>query len=217
MNASRLVLVFAMLALAGCSNDQGKDKPAKTAAGAPICQLSSEPKTAAPTSKSSEPAESIVPPKPAGLDKPAKAGGGSAADRPKPSLKAVDFAAYEKAIAGYKGKVVAVDAWATWCVPCRAKFPKYVALAKKYAGDGVVFVTLSFDQEEEEAAARDFLAEQGGDFVNFRMTDEAQVVAEKLKYEAIPRYFLYAADGKMVVNAEKLEQLEEELAKLLKR
>ena len=49
-----------------------------------------------------------------------------------------------------KGKVVILDLWATWCVPCRLDMPKTDALAKKLADQPIVFASICSDGEPEE-------------------------------------------------------------------
>jgi cytochrome c biogenesis protein CcmG/thiol:disulfide interchange protein DsbE len=46
----------------------------------------------------------------------------------------------------FKGKVVVVDFWATWCPPCRKEIPEYVALQEKYRERGLVILGFSMDE-----------------------------------------------------------------------
>lgn len=62
------------------------------------------------------------------------------------TLKAVD--GREVRSGDFKGKVVLVDFWATWCPPCRKEMPEYEALHKKYAERGLVILGLSLDELE---------------------------------------------------------------------
>ena len=49
-------------------------------------------------------------------------------------------------LSDFKGKIVILDFWATWCPPCRAEIPNFIALQDKYAKQGVTVVGLSVDQ-----------------------------------------------------------------------
>jgi thiol-disulfide isomerase/thioredoxin len=57
----------------------------------------------------------------------------------------------------YRGKVVVLNFWATWCVPCRDEMPMLVELEKEYAARGVVFIAASLDDPQTRAKIPDFL------------------------------------------------------------
>lgn len=71
------------------------------------------------------------------------------------SNKPVDFSAF-------KGKVVFVNNWASWCPPCIAEMPSIAALKNKLKGEDVVFVMVSFDEDPEKSKA--FVRKRNFDF-----------------------------------------------------
>jgi peroxiredoxin len=48
--------------------------------------------------------------------------------------------------ADFKGKIIILDFWATWCAPCRVEIPGFIALQKKYSQQGLVVVGASVDE-----------------------------------------------------------------------
>jgi thiol-disulfide isomerase/thioredoxin len=72
-------------------------------------------------------------------------------------LKPVDEAGYAKLVAASKGKVLLVNFWATYCVPCRKEMPQLVALAARHKAKGLEFVTISADEPEQKKDAAAFL------------------------------------------------------------
>jgi len=52
-------------------------------------------------------------------------------------------------LSSYRGKVVLLDFWATWCVPCREETPHFVALQQRYGGQGLQIIGVSMDDSPD--------------------------------------------------------------------
>ncbi len=76
---------------------------------------------------------------PAVAQAPLKAG------RAAPAFTTADLSGRPLSLAAYRGKVVLLDFWATWCVPCREEIPHFVALQKKYGDRGFAVIGISMD------------------------------------------------------------------------
>jgi len=138
-------------------------------------------------------------PRQASADEPKKADEIQKIAPEKVSLTKVNRAEFDKVIARHKGKVVLVDFWATWCPPCVEQFPHTVALARKYADKGLVVVSVSFDEAEEEAEVRKFLGQRGASFENLISKVDTQQAIDDFQIDngAIPNYWLYDRSGKI--------------------
>ena len=68
-------------------------------------------------------------------------------------IEKVSLEGLAKAVAGHKGKIVVIDIWATFCAPCKEKFPHMVELHNKLKDQGVVFISLSVDEPADIANA----------------------------------------------------------------
>lgn len=118
-------------------------------------------------------------------------------------VRVVDKEGYDKVITANKGKVVVVDCWATWCVPCRKAFPKTVELSKAYSAKDVVVVSLCFDEVKKgqaPEAVKRFLAVHEADFENLISSldisgDGAEAFG--IPDGALPHFKIYGKDGKV--------------------
>lgn len=63
-------------------------------------------------------------------------------------------------LADFKGKVVVLNLWATWCAPCVVEMPTIAKLAESYAGQPVEVVAVSIDKPEATDKAKAFIAKQ---------------------------------------------------------
>jgi thiol-disulfide isomerase/thioredoxin len=136
----------------------------------------------------------------------------------------VDAKGLSDAIAREKGKVVLVNFWATWCVPCREEFPDLTRLQKAYESRGLRVIGVSTDFAKETAAVEKFLAEQKPSFPNYRKKsggdDQVFIDAvEKSWGGELPFSVLYGRDGKKagtLSGKHSYADYEAEIRKLLK-
>jgi thiol-disulfide isomerase/thioredoxin len=113
----------------------------------------------------------------------------------------VDAKELSSAIAREKGKVVLVNFWATWCVPCREEFPDLVRLERAYRALGLRVLGVSTDFAKELPAVEKFLASNRPEFPNYRKKsggdDQDFIESVDAKWGGeLPFSVLYARDGK---------------------
>ena len=120
------------------------------------------------------------------------------------------------AIANYKGKVVLIDFWATWCGPCRAEIPNVVATYKKYHGQGFEIIGVSLDEDRQK-----LLSYTKDNNMTWPQFFDGQGWGNKLaaKYgvEAIPATYLLDGNGIIIANDLRGDALEQAVAKALAR
>ena len=119
------------------------------------------------------------------------------------TLREVNVEGFQKALAEQKGKVVLIDVWFLGCAPCIKKFPSFVALHNKYAGEGVTGMSLDIMASEvpKKDRVQDFLTKQNAYFPNFILNDtEATIDAWMARYEAVPTpaLVIYGRNGEYV-------------------
>jgi len=100
-------------------------------------------------------------------------------------------------LADYKGKVVVLDFYATWCEPCRAETPRLVELQRQYAAQGLQVIGLNVggadDREQVPAYAKEFGIQYPLAFPDDELADG--YLADN---QNIPQAFVFDRDGKMV-------------------
>ena len=72
-----------------------------------------------------------------------------------PDFTLKDLSGKEHKLASYKGKVVLVDFWASWCPPCKRSIPEIDMLYKKYRDQGLVVLAVNVDKDKKNVV--DFL------------------------------------------------------------
>src|SRR6516165_9444451 len=76
-----------------------------------------------------------------------------AAGDPAPDIKVKDLEDRDVTLADYKGKVVLVNFWATWCDPCRVEIPWLIDMQSKYGPKGFTVIGVAMDDEGKSVVA----------------------------------------------------------------
>jgi thiol-disulfide isomerase/thioredoxin len=95
----------------------------------------------------------------------------------------------------YKGKVVFINLWATWCGPCRAEMAGIQKLYSSIASDSIAFVMLSLDRDTDQEKVVKYVNTKGFTFPVYLPSGR---LTEQLSVPSIPTTLVIGKDGKIV-------------------
>ena len=119
-------------------------------------------------------------------------------------------------LSDYKGKVVVIDFWATWCGPCRRGIPDLVDLKKKYESKGLEVIGISVDQANTKAQVPSFVKNMGINYPIVYTNDQVPQLYGGIEY--IPTSFVIGKNGNILASHQGLvskQILESEIEKAL--
>ena len=123
-----------------------------------------------------------------------------------------DITGENQAISQWRGNVLVVNFWATWCAPCQEEIPEFIEMQETYGDQGLLFIGIAIDREEMVIA----FSEDFG--INYPVLIEAPGAASLLEatgnpQAALPYTLVINREGEIVetylgrVHQEKLEQV----------
>jgi cytochrome c biogenesis protein CcmG/thiol:disulfide interchange protein DsbE len=108
------------------------------------------------------------------------------------SLKDADGNAVN--LADYRGKVVLVNFWATWCGPCEAEIPWFIEFEKKYKDQGFAVLGVSMDDDGWKSV-RPYVASHK---INYRVVIGSEVVSQQFgEIDSLPTSFVLDREGRI--------------------
>lgn len=114
------------------------------------------------------------------------------ARKPAPDFSLKDANGRTVALSDYRGKVVLLNFWATWCGPCKLEIPWFVEFERAYKDRGFAVLGVSMDEDGWDAV-KPFLAEMG---VNYRVVLGDEKIAQAYEgVESLPTSFLIDREG----------------------
>lgn len=108
-----------------------------------------------------------------------------------PSFDADTLEGGRASLNDYKGKVVVLTFWATWCEPCKKEMPEIQAAYEKYKEEGLVVVGVNFGETKERAEP--FVKQMGLSFPN--LLDRRALIAERYGVVSLPVTFFIDREG----------------------
>ena len=127
--------------------------------------------------------------------------------QPAPPLNLVTTSGQPVTLANYKGYVLVLDFFATWCMPCRESIPHIISLTRKYGKQGLQVLGMSVDEGGDKAAVKAFITEK-------KITYPVAITSEDLQTDyglrSVPTLFIINKKGIVV---EKYQGYSDEVAK----
>lgn len=140
---------------------------------------------------------------------------------PQQKLTPLTVEAYNKLIAAHKGRVVLVNFWATYCVPCRTEIPELAKFATQHNSRGLDLVLISADEPAQEAQALKFITGKYPLPLYIKRTDDNDKYVAAIHDHwdgSLPASFVYDRSGKKVgafLGVVPLKNLQDLIAKIM--
>lgn len=126
----------------------------------------------------------------------------------------------QKSLEQYRGKVVILDFWATWCGPCRVEIPGLIALQNKYRDKGLEVIGVSVDpitgSRQGAGAVASFMKSNNINYAVWLVNNPAALSGWDVS-QGIPTNYIINREGQVVnklVGARPMEVFEEEIKRL---
>lgn len=116
--------------------------------------------------------------------------------KPAPPFTFMDINGKKYSLSDFKGKVVYLDIWASWCGPCKQQIPAAKELEERYKGKDVAFVAVSIDQSEE--AWKKCIAALNPAGVQIHASGDNGTFAKDYGVVSIPRFYLIDKKGNII-------------------
>lgn len=145
-------------------------------------------------------------------EKAAPPGEGTAAAEPPEGFSLISASEFK--VENYKGQVLVLDFWATWCGPCKMEIPHLIELQEKYRDQGLTIVGITVDDNPDKDVPP-YAAEVGMNYVNVRGDD---AMKGEFGVIGLPTIIIYDRDGNEVMKRPGYigkDQLEATIAELL--
>ena len=154
----------------------------------------------------------------AGIDPAAESNVSLGGDENKaPDFTLTSVSGEDVSLSDFKGKVVVIDFWATWCPPCRKGIPDLISLQKEYK-DKVAVIGISLDRENTKAGVPDFVNKMGINYPVVYFNDK--VIIDFGGVSAIPTTFIIDQKGnivKKIIGLYPKSEYEQKIKELIKK
>jgi thiol-disulfide isomerase/thioredoxin len=114
------------------------------------------------------------------------------------NLEVVKYEKLAEAVRAQRGKVVVVDVWGTFCLPCMQAFPHLVQLNLRHAHQGLVCISVTVDPVSKRDAALEFLRKQQAFFPHYLLDEDSALWTKRWGADSVPLVFVFDRDGTRV-------------------
>ena len=136
-------------------------------------------------------------------------------ERTEEDIELTDLSGNEYRVSDFKGKIVLLDFWATWCPPCHMSIPEIISLHEKYSDRGLIVVGISLDRDYN--TLKRYCEKKD---IPYLILIGNQKITKRYDIKAIPTFFLLDRKGKVVYHQvgylpEKFAEIDRKIGELI--